>query len=50
MRQHLLECGVPTGAMDEMRGASMPVRQFVNAVLPDVLLEDGDSPMSRAGT
>ncbi len=44
MRTHLLECGVPTDAMDSMRGASMPVRGFVNAVLPDVLLEDGDHP------
>ncbi len=44
MRGHLLECGVPTDAMDTMRGASMPVRQFVQAVLPDVLLEDGDHP------
>ncbi len=44
MREHLLECGVPTDAMDTMRGASMPVRPFVQAVLPDVLLEDGDRP------
>ncbi|MGH8997639.1 MAG: MBL fold metallo-hydrolase, partial [Acidimicrobiales bacterium] len=44
MRTHLLECGVPLDSMDTMRGASMPVRQFVQAVLPDVLLEDGDHP------
>jgi glyoxylase-like metal-dependent hydrolase (beta-lactamase superfamily II) len=44
MRGHLLECGVPTDAMDTIRGASMPVRGFVNAVFPDVLLEDGDKP------
>ena len=44
MRSHLLESGVPVGSLDEMRGASMPVRGFVNAVLPDVLLEDGDRP------
>jgi glyoxylase-like metal-dependent hydrolase (beta-lactamase superfamily II) len=44
MRGHLLECGVPPESMDTMRGASMPVRGFVQAVLPDVLLEDGDRP------
>jgi len=44
MRTHLLECGVPLEAMDSMRGASMPVRGYVNAVLPDVLLENGDRP------
>jgi glyoxylase-like metal-dependent hydrolase (beta-lactamase superfamily II) len=44
MRTHLLECGVPLEAIDSMRGASMPVRGYVNAVLPDVLLEDGDQP------
>lgn len=44
MRTHLHECGVPTEDMDHMRGASMPVRGFVNVVLPDVLLEDGDHP------
>ena len=44
MRGHLLECGVPLEAMDELRGASMSIRGFVNAVMPDVLLEDGDRP------
>ena len=44
MRGHLLECGVPLEAMDQMRGASMPVRGFVQAVTPDVLLDDGDRP------
>jgi len=44
MRDHLLECGVPVSEMDQMRGASMPVRGFVNAVYPDVLLEDGERP------
>jgi glyoxylase-like metal-dependent hydrolase (beta-lactamase superfamily II) len=44
MRSHLLESGVPNISLDDVRGASMPVRGFVNAVLPDVLLEDGDRP------
>jgi glyoxylase-like metal-dependent hydrolase (beta-lactamase superfamily II) len=44
MRTHLLESGVPLDEIDTMRGASMPVRGFVNAALPDVLLEDGDRP------
>jgi glyoxylase-like metal-dependent hydrolase (beta-lactamase superfamily II) len=44
MRGHLLESGVPVDSLDSMRGASMPVRGFVHAVLPDVLLEDGDRP------
>jgi glyoxylase-like metal-dependent hydrolase (beta-lactamase superfamily II) len=44
MRSHLQESGVPLDDLDSMRGASMPVRGFVHAVLPDVLLEDGDRP------
>ena len=44
MRGHLLESGVPPEELDDVRGASMPVRGFVNAVIPDVLLEDGDRP------
>ena len=44
MRGHLLESGVPVDSLDTMRGASMPIRGFVNAVFPDVLLEDGDRP------
>jgi len=44
MRGHLLESGVPSEAMDQIRGASMPVRGFVKAVFPDVLLEDGERP------
>jgi glyoxylase-like metal-dependent hydrolase (beta-lactamase superfamily II) len=42
MRVHLTENGVPDEPMESMFGASMPVRPFVNVVLPDVLLEDGD--------
>lgn len=44
MQRHLLESGVPAVSLETMRGASMPVRGFVNAVFPDVLLEDGDRP------
>ena len=44
MRGHLLANGVPLGDLDTIRGASMPVRGYVKAVLPDVLLEDGDRP------
>jgi glyoxylase-like metal-dependent hydrolase (beta-lactamase superfamily II) len=44
MQAHMTRCGVPEAPLDQMRGASMPVRGLVNAVLPDVLLEDGDRP------
>jgi glyoxylase-like metal-dependent hydrolase (beta-lactamase superfamily II) len=44
MRAHLVHCGVPPEPLETMRGASMPIRDLVNAVLPDVLLEDGDRP------
>jgi glyoxylase-like metal-dependent hydrolase (beta-lactamase superfamily II) len=44
MQSHFLANGVPDESLDTMGGASMPVRGFVNAVLPDVLLEDGDRP------
>jgi glyoxylase-like metal-dependent hydrolase (beta-lactamase superfamily II) len=44
MRTHLLRCGVPPELLDTIRDASMPVRNLVEAVLPDVLLEDGDRP------
>jgi glyoxylase-like metal-dependent hydrolase (beta-lactamase superfamily II) len=44
MQTHFLENGVPSESLDTMGGASMPVRPFVNAVFPDVLLEDGDRP------
>jgi len=44
MRTHLLRCGVPNDGLDTMRGASMPVRGFVSAAEPDVLLEDGERP------
>ena len=36
--------GAPPEELDELRNASMPVRPFVDAVEPDVLMEDGDRP------
>jgi glyoxylase-like metal-dependent hydrolase (beta-lactamase superfamily II) len=36
--------GAPADELDELRNASMPVRPFVWAVEPDVLIEDGDKP------
>jgi glyoxylase-like metal-dependent hydrolase (beta-lactamase superfamily II) len=44
MRAHLTRCGVPPEPLETMRGASMPIRGLVEAVLPDVLLEDGARP------
>jgi glyoxylase-like metal-dependent hydrolase (beta-lactamase superfamily II) len=43
MRAFLAEAGVPPEEM-ALSDASMAVRQFVDTVKPDVLLEDGDRP------
>jgi glyoxylase-like metal-dependent hydrolase (beta-lactamase superfamily II) len=36
--------GAPQDEIDQLKRASMPVRGFVDAVTPDVLMEDGDRP------
>lgn len=40
----LLTAGAPKEELQALRNASMPVLPFVEAVEPDVLLEDGDKP------
>lgn len=40
----LRRVGAPEDEVNALANASMPVRPFVSAVLPDVLLEDGDKP------
>jgi glyoxylase-like metal-dependent hydrolase (beta-lactamase superfamily II) len=44
VRANLERAGAPVDVLDELKNASMPVRPFVDAVTPDVLLEDGDKP------
>lgn len=44
MRVMLDAWGAPGDEADELISAAMPVRPFVDAVTPDVLLEDGDRP------
>jgi glyoxylase-like metal-dependent hydrolase (beta-lactamase superfamily II) len=44
VRANLQRAGAPADVLDELKNASMPVRPFVDAVKPDVLLEDGDKP------
>jgi len=36
--------GAPAEELEALRNASMPVRPYVDAVAPDVLMEDGDRP------
>src|SRR4051812_45667798 len=36
--------GAPAEQLNSLTQASMPVRQFVNAVMPDVMIEDGHRP------
>jgi len=40
----LRRVGAPEEEVNSLANASMPVRPFVNAVMPDVLLEDDDKP------
>ena len=40
----LRRVGAPEDEVNSLANASMPVRAFVSAVMPDVLLEDGDKP------
>jgi glyoxylase-like metal-dependent hydrolase (beta-lactamase superfamily II) len=40
----LRRMGAPADEIDGLKRAAMPVRQFVSAVMPDVLVEDGDHP------
>lgn len=40
----LRRMGAPADAVASLQQASMPVRAFVDAVVPDVLLEDGQRP------
>jgi glyoxylase-like metal-dependent hydrolase (beta-lactamase superfamily II) len=40
----LRRMGAPPEELAPLQNASMPVRQLVDPVLPDVLLEDGDKP------
>ncbi|MCA1845530.1 MAG: MBL fold metallo-hydrolase, partial [Actinobacteria bacterium] len=40
----LKQWGAPPDEIDALTNASMPVRQFVSLVKPDLLLEDGDKP------
>ncbi|HEY2811929.1 MAG TPA: MBL fold metallo-hydrolase [Acidimicrobiales bacterium] len=40
----LRRMGAPPPELESLRNASMPVRPLVSAVVPDVLLEDGDKP------
>ena len=40
----LRRMGAPAGEVEELQNASMPVRRFVDAVTPDVALEDGGRP------
>jgi glyoxylase-like metal-dependent hydrolase (beta-lactamase superfamily II) len=40
----LRHMGAPGEELESLRNAAMPVRPFVDAVLPDVLLEDGARP------
>jgi glyoxylase-like metal-dependent hydrolase (beta-lactamase superfamily II) len=40
----LTRAGAPAGELADIGAASMPVRDFVTATQPDVLLEDGDRP------
>ena len=41
MRALMRECGVPEDVREELSGASMGIREFVELAQPDVLLEDG---------
>ena len=41
-RAHLVRCGVPDGAVDELSTASPGIRHLVRTAEVDVLLEDGD--------
>ena len=40
----LRKMGAPPEELEPLRNAAMPVRPFVDAVIPDVLLEDGERP------
>jgi glyoxylase-like metal-dependent hydrolase (beta-lactamase superfamily II) len=40
----LRRMGAPPGEVEKMTSSAMPIRPFVSAVVPDVLLEDGASP------
>lgn len=40
----LKRMGAPTEELSTLQTASMPVRRFVDAVDPDILMEDGDHP------
>jgi glyoxylase-like metal-dependent hydrolase (beta-lactamase superfamily II) len=40
----LRRIGAPADEVDSLQNASMPVRMLVDAVQPDVLMEDGDRP------
>jgi glyoxylase-like metal-dependent hydrolase (beta-lactamase superfamily II) len=42
VRSGLAEAGAPAEELDALRDASMPARPLVEAVEPDVLIEDGD--------
>jgi glyoxylase-like metal-dependent hydrolase (beta-lactamase superfamily II) len=44
MEVMLGEWGAPADEIDELTRAAMPVRPFVDAVWPDVLMQDGDHP------
>lgn len=44
MAAMLRRVGAPADELEALSTASMPVRPFVDAVEPDVLLEDGDRP------
>ena len=44
VRANLARAGAPDDVLDDLKNASMPVKPFVDAVTPDVLLEDGDKP------
>ncbi len=44
VRAQMAAAGVPEAPREAMGQASMPIRNLVDAVLPDVLLEDGDRP------
>jgi glyoxylase-like metal-dependent hydrolase (beta-lactamase superfamily II) len=44
MADMLRRDGAPPDDIDQLKQASMPVRGFVTAVTPDILMEDGDRP------
>ncbi|HEY7107482.1 MAG TPA: MBL fold metallo-hydrolase [Acidimicrobiia bacterium] len=44
MGKFLRRLGAPASEIEELRNASMPVRQFVEVAHPDVLLRDGQHP------